>query len=197
MTLSTRSVRALGALASVLVSVTALAVPVRYELDPGHTYPSFEADHMGLSIWRGKFNRSSGTVELDRAAGTGTVEVTIDTTSIDFGHDEMNRHARAADIFDTDRYPTATYKGRLTDFRNGMPRTVRGELTLHGVTKPVKLDVVSFRCVPEHPINKRETCGADLRATFNRGDFGINFGLDMGMKPTVQLRIQAEAIRQD
>lgn len=86
----------------VLVAAGAsLAAPVKYDIDPGHTYPSFEADHMGgLSTFRGKFNTTSGTIVLDRAAETGSIEVNVDTGSIDFGHDELNAHAKSADMFD-------------------------------------------------------------------------------------------------
>ena len=87
----------------------AIAAPVTYNIDPDHTYPSFEADHMGgMSIWRGKFRSSSGTVKIDAAAHTGAVDITVDTSSIDFGHDEMNEHARSPDMFDVARFPTAT-----------------------------------------------------------------------------------------
>jgi len=173
----------------------AYAEPVTYDLDPNHTYPSFEADHMGgLSTWRGKFNRSSGVVVLDRAARTGTIEVTVDIRSVDFGHDEMNKHALAADILDAERYPTATFKGRFTEFDGDVPEEARGELTLHGVTRQVTLDIDDFKCI-QHPMEKREACGADVSTQFNRRDFGIDFGLDMGFKPEVELEIQVEGLR--
>src|SRR3546814_10762184 len=78
---------------------TATAATVHYDIDPEHTFPSFEADHLaGLSVWRGKFNRSSVEIALDRAAGTGAVEVVVDMASIDFGHDKLNEHARGAEL---------------------------------------------------------------------------------------------------
>ena len=119
----------------------AVAAPATYLVDPTHTYPSFEADHMGLSMWRGKFNKNAGTVTLDKAAGQGRVEITIDATSIDFGLDIMNSKAREPDLFDTAKYPQVRYKGRLEGFTGGAPSRVVGELTLHGVTKPVQLMV--------------------------------------------------------
>ena len=153
---------------------TAVAAPVTYTIDPDHTYPSFEADHFGgLSTWRGKFNRSSGEITLDRAAGSGTVEVAIDTASIDFGHDALNEHARGADLFDTAKYPQATYTGQLVDFVDGRPTRVTGELTLHGVTRPVELEIRSFKCMP-HPMLKRELCGADALATIRQPEVTEN-----------------------
>src|SRR5262245_27529877 len=98
--------RAFALATLLLASGAAAAATVTYDIDPDHTYPSFEADHFGgLSVWRGKFDHSSGTVTLDKAAGTGTVEVEIDPASIDFGNDALDEHARGADLFDVARYP--------------------------------------------------------------------------------------------
>ena len=176
--------------------VAASAEPVTYRMDPNHTHPSFEADHMGgLSTWRGKFNKSSGTVVMDQAAKTGTVEVTIGVGSIDFGNDELNEHARGPDMFDVAKYPTAVYKGKLTDFEDGKPGQVVGTLTLHGVTKPLTLEIDEFLCKP-NPMSKKETCGADASAEFNRSDFGVSYGKAFGFKQEVELQIQVEAVRE-
>jgi polyisoprenoid-binding protein YceI len=176
-----------------LATSVASAAPATYTIDPTHTFPSFEADHMGLSVWRGKFNQNAGTVVLDKAAGQGSVDITIDMTSIDFGLDIMNSKAREPDLFDTAKYPQARYTGRLEGFANGAPSRVVGELTLHGVTKPVTLTVNSFKCMP-HPLYKRDWCGADAITTLNRADFGIDAGKDYGFKMDVVLRIQVEAV---
>ena len=173
----------------------ALAAPVTYNLDPSHTFPSFEADHMGgLSIWRGKFNSNSGKVVLDRAAKTGSIEVNIETASVDFGHDKMNEHAKAEDILNVAKYPTATYKGKFSKFDGDVPTEVQGDLTLHGVTKPVTLTINHFLC-KEHPVLKREVCGADASATINRADFGVDFGKAYGFKQEVKLQIQVEGVK--
>ena len=169
------------------------AAPVVYRIDSSHTYPSFEADHMGISLWRGKFNRNSGSVTLDRAAGTGKVEIAIETASIDFGHDGMNEHANAPDYFDTAQYPTATYTGKLVDFVDGKPTRVDGILTLRGVSKPVELKILRFKCI-QHPRYKREVCGADALGTLQRDAFGIDAGKAWGFDMTVTLRIQVEAL---
>ena len=125
-----------------------MAEPVTYNIDPSHTFPAFEADHWGgLSVWRGKINRSSGTVVLDKEAGTGSVEVEMDMASIDFGHDAMNERT-LVDIIHVDQFPTATYTGTLVDFEDGEPTAVEGTLTLHGVSQPVNLQVNRFQCQP-------------------------------------------------
>jgi polyisoprenoid-binding protein YceI len=167
-----------------------------YTIEPNHTYPSFEADHLGgISIWRGKFTKTSGSITLDRAAKTGTVDITIDTASIDFGHAKLNEHAMSAEMFDVAKYPHAVYKSRSIKFKGDKPAVVSGDLTLHGVTKPVKLVLNQFKCM-EHPMFKREVCGANAVATFNRSDFGISYGTQMGFNPEVKLAIQVEALKQ-
>ena len=171
----------------------ATAAPVTYNIDPDHTYPSFEADHLGLSIWRGKFNKTSGKVTLDKTAGQGTVEITIDAASIDFGHAKMNEVAQSPDLFDVAKYPQAIYKGKFEGFANGAPSRVVGTLTMHGATRPVVLQINSFKCIP-HPLYKRELCGADALTVLNREEFGMDAGKPYGFSMDVTLRIQVEAI---
>ncbi len=190
-------------LRSVIAAVAALsagvafAAPTTYNLDPNHTYPSFEADHLGgLSKWRGKFTKSTGSVTLDRAAKAGSIDVKIDAASIDFGHAKMNQHAKSPDIFDVEAFPEVTYKGKFTKFNGDTPTEAEGQLTLRGVTKPVKLEIRDFKCI-QHPMFKREACGADAFATFNRADFGVDYGVKMGFKPEVKLAIQVEGVKAD
>ena len=167
-----------------------------YQLDPSHTYPSFEADHFGgISVWRGKFKKSSGTVTLDRAAKTGTVDVTIDTASIDTGNDKLDKHLQTPEFFDAAKYPTATYKGTQIRFDGDTPVEVIGTLTLHGVTKPLNLKIESFKCFI-NPMLKREVCGTESTATFDRADFGIDWGKSYGFNTKTVLHIQTEGIKQ-
>lgn len=184
-------------LTAVVFAATAAAAPVTYKIDPSHTYPSFEADHAGgLSIWRGKFNSTSGTVTLDREAKSGSVDITVDTASIDFGLDKMNDHAKSPDMFDVEKFPTAKYTGKLTGFENDAPTRVEGSLTLHGVTKPLTLTIDRFKC----QINQRtgkEVCGANAVGKFNREDFGISYGKAFGFFMDVALEIQVEAVREE
>jgi polyisoprenoid-binding protein YceI len=182
----------------VLASMTALlgagagAAPVTYTLDPTHTFPSFEADHFGgLSVWRGKFDATSGTVVYDKDAKAGSIDVTVDMTSIDFGMPKLNEHAKSSQIFDVAKYPTATYSGKFTKFNGDMPAEAQGTLTMHGVTKPVTLTINSFKCMI-NPMSKKQVCGADASATFSRADFGVNYGDAYGFNQTVKLQIQVE-----
>jgi polyisoprenoid-binding protein YceI len=178
-------------------TTSAFAAPVTYKIDPAHSYPAFEADHFGgLSVWRGKFNRSSGTVVYDKEGRSGTVEVTIETKSLDMGLDAMNEHATSPDLLDAAKYPTATFKGKLAKFQGDKPTEVQGDLTLHGVTKPVTLKVNSFLCKYVE-YTKKNTCGADASGTFNREAFGISYGKDLGFRMDITLRISVEANKVD
>jgi polyisoprenoid-binding protein YceI len=190
-------IKSLTAVALFGISGALVAAPTTYNIDPTHTYPSFEADHFGgMSVWRGKFTKSSGTIKLDRAAHSGDVEVTIDVSSISYGLDKMDEHAKGDQIFDVAKFPTATYKGHFSKFNGDVPAVIEGEFTLHGVTKPLTLTINSFKCMP-HPMLKKEFCGADASATFNRADFGVNYGQAYGFNMNVKLAIQVEALKAD
>ena len=178
-----------------LAVTSATATSTTYNVDPDHTHPSFEVDHFGgLSTWRGTFKKSTGTVTLDPDAKTGTVDVIIDTATIDFAHDKLNEHASSPEMLDVAKYPTAEYKGKFVEFANGAPKTVTGVLTLHGVTKPVTLSINSFKCI-DHPMLKKQVCGADASGSFNRADFGVNYGQQYGFKQDVLLHIQVEGVK--
>ena len=197
--LPTRAAALVMAFAAIAALALALAGPafaaaVSYTVDPNHTYPSFEADHMGISVWRGKMNKNSGTIVLDKATGAGSVDIAIDLASIDFGQEQLNAWARGKDFFDVKKHPKAIYKGRFDGTgADGMPTQVLGELSLHGVTKPVTLKLTQLKCIP-HPLYKREMCGADASASFDRDAFGLDMGKAYGFKMDVTLRIQVEAL---
>jgi len=195
-----------SAILSIAVANVAAAHPVGFTIDPDHTYPSFAADHMGLSTWRGKFDHSSGTITLDRANRTGTVHIVTKVDSINFGHPPLTqmvlRDAIPAPLcktqcafFDAAKYPTATYDGKLADFVDGAPTRVIGQLTLHGMTRPLDLKIGHFKCMPDMMVKPRERCGADASATFDRADFGIDAGKSFGLDMKVSLQIQVEAVQ--
>lgn len=187
------------ALTAILVSIggPAAAAPVTYVIDPAHTYPSFEADHMGgVSIWRGKFTSTTGTIVLDREAKRGTINVKVETASLDFGMPKLNEHVKSEQMFDVAKFPEATFVGAFSKFTGAAPSEATGTLTLHGVSKPLTLVIGQFLCKP-HPMMKKEVCGADAAATFDRSEFGISYGAQMGFRQTVKLQIQVEALRAD
>jgi polyisoprenoid-binding protein YceI len=178
------------------VAWPALGAPEKYKIDPDHTYPSLEFSHMGISVWRGKFDKSQGNIVVDRAAKTGTVDVTIDAASIDFGLDAMNVKARSDDFFNVAKYPFATYKGTIR-FAGDKPARVDGQVTIMGVTRPAPLAIKLFNCVP-HPLLKKELCGADAEGELNWSEYGMKMSkYGQGDAGKVRLRIQVEALKQE
>ncbi len=179
---------------SLVAGATAFAAPVTYDVDVRHTHTAFEADHFGgLSVWRGFFNASGGKIVLDTEARSGTVDVTIDPASASTGVPDLDKHLKTVEFLDVEKFPAITYKGKLAKFKNGAPTEVQGNLTLHGVTKPVTLTIRSFRCQPHPMQGDKNVCGADAHTTINREDFGVDWGKKFGFDMKVVLNIQVEA----
>ncbi|HET6471514.1 MAG TPA: YceI family protein [Pseudomonadales bacterium] len=186
--------RVLCAVAALSLAHPALAEPITYEIDPSHTYPSIEFPHMGISVWRGKFDKTSGTVVIDRAAKTGSVDITVAANSVDFGLAAMDDKAKSDDFFDVAQFPTVTYTGKI-QFVGDEPKSIVGEITVHGVTKPLTLDILSSKCI-EHPFYKKEVCGADAQGTLNWSEFGMKMSsYGAGDAGKTLLRIQVEGMR--
>ena len=181
---------------SVLTLLMAGASAQVYNIDSSHTYPSFEADHMGLSIWRGKFTKTTGKIVLDRQSTTGgNVEIVIDASTVDFGHAKMNEKARGDEMFNVAKFPNVLFKSTALKYEGERLVMVDGEMTMLGITKPLSLRVTHFKCVL-HPLHKREVCGADAHGRFDRSDFGMNIGLPR-FSPEIKLAIQVEGIKAD
>lgn len=176
------------------VSSAALAAPETYTIDGSHTFPRFSYSHFGYSKQLSKFNKTSGTIVFDREAKTGSVDVTIDTKSVDTGYPLFDQHIQGEDFLDTAKYPTATFKSTKVKFKGDKPVSAEGELTLKGVTKPVTLTIESFQQMP-HPMLKKDAVGANAttkvkRSDFNMGKYAPNVGDD------VTIDIAVEAIKQ-
>lgn len=172
----------------------ALAAPETYTIDPTHTFARFSYSHFGLSTQLSRFDKTSGTVVLDKAAKTASVDIVIDTTSVDTGYATFNEHIQAPDFLDTVRFPTATFKSTRVDFTGDEPTAIHGNLTIKGVTKPVTLKVTNFVNMP-HPMLKKDAIGADAttvikRTEFNAGKYAPNVGDE------VTISVALEAIRQ-
>jgi polyisoprenoid-binding protein YceI len=167
-----------------------------YTIDPNHTYPGFEADHFGVSTFRGKFTKTKGSVTLDRAAKTGTMDIVVDTSSIDIGHAKLNEELKTKNFFNIEQFPTATYKGKSIKFDGDRPVAVEGELTLLGVTKPLTLKINKFKCY-DNPFFKREVCGADVSGEFDRAAYGMSYGVPKFSAPETKLVIQVEAVKSE
>ena len=177
----------------------AAALPVaqanNYTIDPTHTFVHFEVPHFGTSTSRGRFDKKEGTVEFDRAAKTGKVEITIDTTSIDTGTDAFDRHLKGKDFFNAEQFPTARFVSDRFVFEGEKVRQVTGSLTMLGKTLPVTLKANHFNCYV-NPLLKREVCGGDFDTTIARSQWGMDWGLNYGFSDQVRLVVQVEAIKQ-
>jgi polyisoprenoid-binding protein YceI len=177
-----------------LAAAPALAAPETYVVDGNHTYPRFSYSHFGYSTQLSRFDKTTGTVTLDKAARTGAVDIVIDTKSVNTGSATFNEHIQGEDFLDTARHPTATFKSTKVNFEGDKPATIEGNLTLKGVTKPVTLTVTSFQAMP-HPMLKKDAIGANAytmvkRSDFNAGKYAPNVGDD------VRIDIAIEAIKQ-
>ena len=185
----------LAALAATLAT-SSLAAVETYKVDPDHTHPTFEFPHMGISVWRGMFDKTTGTITLDRAAKTGTVDIAVDPASINFGLKSMHEHATSADWFDVAKFPSATYKGTVR-FTGDKPTSVDGTLVFRGVTQPLTLTIKSFNCIV-HPMLKKQVCGADAEGEVNWSQFGmVHSQSGQGDAGRTKLHIQVEALKQD
>ena len=187
---------ALASLALALCApLASQAAPATYAIDPSHTSATFEALHFGTSTIRGRFMKNSGTVQLDRAAKTGKVELTLDMAGLSTGVAPFDKHLRSADFFDAETHSTASFVGDKFTFDGDKVTEVSGQLTLRGKTAPLTLKAVRFNCY-ESPMLKREVCGGDFQTTLKRSLWDVNFGLQMGVADDTPLHIQVEAIKQ-
>ena len=174
-------------------SAPAFAAPETFTLDANHTYPRFSYSHLGFSTQQSRFNKTTGKVVLDKAAKTGSVDITIDTKSIDTGSDLFNEHIQAEDFLDTAKYPTATFKSTKVAFDGGKPTSIDGVLTIKGVSKPVTLTVTSFTAMP-HPMLKKPAIGANAFTTIKRSDFGAGkFAPYVGDEVRIDIALEAFA----
>lgn len=181
------------ALATTLSSF-AYAAPETYVIDPSHSLPRFEYSHFGYSIQLSRFDKTTGTITLDRAKKKGSVDVAIDAKSVNTGSALFNEHIQASDFFDTAMFPTITYKSSKVHFEGDKVAAVDGDLTIKGITKPVKLTVSSFLCMP-HPMVKKDACGATATAKVKRSDFNMSKHAPY-VGDEVTLTIPVEAIKQ-
>jgi len=174
-------------------SVAASAASESFTIDPVHTAPRFEYNHFGYSNQLHRFDKTSGKIVLDRAAHSGSVEVSIDATSVNTGLPMFNGHLQGEDYFDTAKYPTITFKSTAVRFDGDQPATVEGNLTIKGVTRPVSLAVTSFQAKP-HPVLKKDAIGANAVARIKRSDFNMG-KYAPGVSDEVTLLIAVEAIK--
>ena len=173
---------------------SAIAAPVTYGVDGSHTFPRFSYSHFGYSTQLSSFKNTTGKVVFDAEAKTGSVDITIDMKAVNTGFEVFDGHLQGEDFFDTAKFPTATFKSTKVVFEGDKPKTVEGNLTIKGVTKPVTLTVTGFQAMP-HPMMKKPAIGANAfthikRSEFNAGKYVPYVGDE------VRIDIALEAIAQ-
>ena len=172
---------------------SAIAAPVTYNVDGSHTFPRFSYSHFGYSTQLSSFKNTSGKVVFDAEAKTGSVDITIDAKSVNTGFDDFNGHIQGEDFLDTAKYPTATFKSTKVVFEGDKPKSIEGNLTIKGVTKPVTLTVTSFQAMP-HPMMKKPALGANAFTTIKRSEFNAGkFAPYVGDEVRIDIAIEAMA----
>ena len=176
------------------IASSARAEGTTYQIDPTHTFVTFEASHFNTSTLRGRFDKKDGSVVLDRQAKSGKAEITIDTTSISTGVGPLDGHLKSKDFFNASESPSVKFVGEQFSFDGDKITAVNGQLTMLGKTLPVTLKANRFNCY-NNPLLKREVCGGDFEAEILRSDYGSTFGLPF-VGDKVRLLIAVEGIRQ-
>jgi polyisoprenoid-binding protein YceI len=184
-------VAALGFIAS-----AAHAESATYALDPSHSFATWEIAHFATSTNRGRFNKTTGTVTIDKAAKTGSLDVTVDTTSLDTGTAAFTKHVSSDEILNVAAFPTAHLVASKFVFgADGKVTEIDGNLTLLGKANPVVLKANNFNCYMS-PMVKREVCGGDFDMTIVRSQYGVSYGLNYGFPDSMKVVIQVEGVKQ-
>ena len=183
------------AAATLLAGAAQAATPNEYAVEPTHTFVTFEINHFGASVNRGRFEKQESTVQFDKAGKTGKVDISFEASSISTGTPAFDKHLQGADLFNAAQYPTLRFVSDKFNFDGDKVTSVAGQLTLLGKTGPVTLKANQFACY-NHPMLKREVCGGDFEATIDRTQWGMNYGVDWGFAKNVRLVVQVEAVKQ-
>jgi polyisoprenoid-binding protein YceI len=173
----------------------AQAEPVSYQIDPGHTSVVYEVLHFGTSTSRGRLPAKAGLVQIDVQAGTGKVEIEVDTTAPSSGNAALDRLLQGERFFKSVEFPNARFSSDDVRFNGSQPVELLGRLTLLGVTHPVTLKAQRYGCY-QHNMLKREVCGGDFETTIRRSQWGMEWGTNFAADD-VRLVVQVEAVRQN
>lgn len=194
-TIPLKHVLACGIFFAVSQLTSAPVQAATYEIDPFHTFATFEITHFATSTTRGRFDKTEGTLQFDRAAKTGKIDIIIYTGSINTGISVFDKFLTGFSMFDSVTFPTARFVADKFNFNGDKVADVSGSFTLLGKTNPVTLKATSFNCY-SHPLLRREVCGGDFETTIDRSQYGMNYGLIFGFSKEVRLLVQIEAIKQ-
>lgn len=179
-------------LAGLLGATTiAQANPVTYQLDPNHTMVLFSWSHFGYSHPTADIGLAEGTVTFDEQhPANSSVAVTLPLAKLDTHVPALDEHLKQADFFDAAKYPVVTFKSTKVEPVDARHFKVTGNLTMHGVTRPITLDATLNRVGP-HPMSQKQAIGFDATATLKRSDFGVGAMVPM-VSDEVHVRITTE-----
>lgn len=172
---------------------TAHAETANYEVEPTHTFVTVEVMHFKTSTLRIRFDDVQGTIAADAKQNKGTADIKIKAGSVDSGTKDFDDHLKSADFFNAEKYPEITFAGKSFEYKNDKLATVGGDLTLLGQTHPVTLKNTNYNCYFQ-PVLKKNICGGDFETTIKRSEWGMNWGIDMGIPDEVKILVQIEAI---
>ena len=179
--------------ATLFTAGAAKAESADYNTTPTHTFVHAEVQHAGLSTRRLRFNRAEGRVTIDRPAGRGRIEFTVQTNSIATGDAALDAVLRA--WLDVAQHPTARFVSEALQFDGERLRGATGTLTLRGASQPLAVRADHFNCY-FNPLFKQEVCGGEFSADVDLGRWGSVPEPRLDWAPTVTLRVQVEAVRQ-
>ncbi|ANB91168.1 hypothetical protein MOVS_03280 [Moraxella ovis] len=182
-----------------LLGLTATAHAATYEIDAAHTNARFAIDHFNTSTNVGGFFGLTGSMEFDKEARKGKIDITIPIDSLQTGSEAFTDHLKSADLFNAEAHPNMRFEStKFNHVGKGKVRklsSVDGNLTLLGQTHPVRLKADKFNCY-DSPMAKAEVCGGDFSTTIDRTKWGMDYLVAMGMAKKVRIDIQVEAVKQ-
>lgn len=182
-----------------LLGLTVTAHAATYEIDAAHTNARFAIDHFNTSTNVGGFFGLTGSMEFDKEARKGKIDITIPIDSLQTGSEAFTGHLKSADLFNAEAHPNMRFESTKFNYvGKGKARklpSVDGNLTLLGQTHPVRLKANKFKCY-DSPMAKAEVCGGDFSTTIDRTKWGMDYLVAMGMAKKVRIDIQVEAVKQ-
>lgn len=184
--------RTLSAFAVALLLTLSAVAQETWQLDPNHSSAQFSVRHLGVSTVRGAFTKVSGTVKYDaNDASKDSIQATIDANSVDTRVEMRDNDLRSANFFDVQKYPAITFNSKKVEAAGSGKLKVTGDLTIHGVTKEVVLDVDGPTTPIKDPMGKGMRSGASATTKINRNDFGVSGRAGMvGDEITITLDIE-------
>jgi polyisoprenoid-binding protein YceI len=164
---------------------SAQGAPESYTVDARNSFSYFSVLNAGVTPMMGRFDRATARFTIDREAKAGSLDVTMQAASVSTGDNDrgnrartLDEHLRSPDFFNAAEFPTLVYKSTKVQFKGDAPETIEGSFTMLGVTRPLTLQVDSWKC-GVHPVSKRQLCGGTAAGQLKRSEFGMKYGIPL------------------